>query len=87
MTVSASPFLGRSKVTEASGATKRTWVYVVEGARQEPHLGDHDAEDLGIVSFSLEGRTPKEEQEDENCERRCRNHHDVTIRSSGISKD
>ena len=58
----------KTTLTTASRATKRTWVYVVEGARQEPHLGDHDAEDLGIVSFNLEGRAPKKKQEGENCE-------------------
>ena len=57
----------RTTLTTASGATKRAWVYVVEGARQEPHLGDHDAEDLGIVSTDLEGHAPKEEKEGENC--------------------
>ena len=51
----------KTTLTTASGATKRTWVYVVAGARPEPLLGDHDAEDLGIVSFNPEGRTPEEE--------------------------
>ena len=31
-------------------------VYVVAGVRPEPLLGDHDAEDLGIISFHPEGR-------------------------------
>ena len=39
-------------LTTSSGATKRTWVYVVAGARPEPLL---DAEDLGIISFNQEG--------------------------------
>ena len=54
----------KTTLTTASGATKRTWVYVVAGARPEPLLGDHDAEDLGIVSFNPEGRAPKEEKGD-----------------------
>ena len=58
----------KTTLTSASGATKRTWVYVVEGARTKALLGDHDAEDLGIVSLNSEGRTPKEEQEGENNE-------------------
>ena len=31
-------------------------MYMVAGARLEPLLGDHDTEDLGIVSFNPEGR-------------------------------
>ena len=58
----------KTNLTTASGATKRTWVYVVAGARPEPLLGDHDAEDLGIVSFNPEGRAPKEEKGDESHE-------------------
>jgi hypothetical protein len=42
-------------LTTSSGATKRTWVYVVAGARPEPLLEDRDAEDLGIISFNQEG--------------------------------
>ena len=53
----------KTTLTTASGATKRTWVYVVAGARPEPLLGDHNAEDLGIVSFNPDGRAPKEEKE------------------------
>ena len=44
-------------LTTSSGATKRTWVYVVAGARPEPLLEDRDAEDLGIISFNLEGHS------------------------------
>ena len=44
-------------MTTSSGATKRTWEYVVERARPEPLLGDHDTEDLGIISFNLEGHS------------------------------
>ena len=42
-------------LTTSSGATKRTWVYVVAGARPEPLQEDCDAEDLGIISFNPEG--------------------------------
>ena len=56
----------KTTLTTASGASKRTWVYVVAGARPEPLLGDHDAEDLGIISFNPEGCSPEEEQEGEN---------------------
>ena len=38
------------------GATKQTKVYVVDGFRPEPLLGDSDAEALGIIQFSPEGR-------------------------------
>ena len=45
----------KTTLTTASRATKRTWVYVVAGARPEPLLADHDAEDLGIIRFNPEG--------------------------------
>ena len=38
------------------GASKETWVYVVDGYRPEALLGDRDAEDLGIFTFHKEGR-------------------------------
>ena len=38
------------------GATKETWVYVVDGYRAEALLGDRDAEDLSIISFNKDGR-------------------------------
>ena len=44
-------------LTTSSRATKRTWVYVVAGARPELLLEDRDAEDLGIISFNQEGCT------------------------------
>ena len=47
----------KTTLTTASGATKRTRVYMVAGARPELLLGDHDAEDLGIISFNLEGHS------------------------------
>ena len=58
----------KTTLTTASRASNRTWVYVVAGARPEPLLGDHDAEDLGIISFNPEGRSPEEEQEGEDFE-------------------
>ena len=42
------------------GASKKTWVYVVDGYRPEALLGDRDARDLGIFTFHKEGR--EEEQ-------------------------
>ena len=45
----------RSTLSTSSGATKETWVYVVAGARPEPLLGDHNAEDLGVISFHPRG--------------------------------
>ena len=58
----------KTTLTTASGATKRNWVYVVAGSRPEPLLGDHNAEDLSIVSFNPEGRAPEEETGGENYE-------------------
>ena len=46
----------KTTLTTSSSAMKRTWVYVVAGARPEPLLGDHDEEDLRIISFHPEGR-------------------------------
>jgi len=42
----------------ARGARKETWVYVVDGTKPEPLLGDTDAMALGIVPFHPEGRKP-----------------------------
>ena len=58
----------KTNLTTASGATKRAWEYEVAGARPEPLLGDHDAEDLNIVSFNSEGRAPEEEKGGKNYE-------------------
>ena len=55
----------KTTLTTASGATKRTWVYVVEGARPGPCLGDHDAEDLGI-SYNPEGLATQEGEDYED---------------------
>ena len=54
----------KTTLTTASGATKRTWMYVVAGARPELLLGDHDAEDLGIISFNLEGHSQRGSDEE-----------------------
>ena len=54
----------KTTLTTASGASKRTWVYVVAGARPEPLLGDHNTEDLGIISFNPEGRSPRGSDEE-----------------------
>ena len=44
------------------GATVNTQVYVVDGFRPEPLLGDSDAEALGFVSFNKDGREPTVEE-------------------------
>ena len=38
-----------------NGNTKVTWVYVVDGDRPEPLLGEEDAEDLGVIIFNPDG--------------------------------
>ena len=58
----------KTTLTTARGASTRTWVYVVTGARLEALLGDHDAEAIGIGSTNQEGSPPKEGQEGENLE-------------------
>ena len=58
----------KTTLTTASGATKRTWVYVVAGARPEPLLSDHDAEELGSVNFKPEGHAPEGEKGGESHE-------------------
>ena len=50
--------LGKERLEEGRGATKETWVYVVAGERPEPLLGDHNAEDLGVISYHPRGRDP-----------------------------
>jgi hypothetical protein len=44
------------RIEESSQKLNLSRVYVVAGVRPEPLLGDHDAEDLGIISFHPEGR-------------------------------
>ena len=53
-----------TKLETEKGATTNTKVYVVNGFRPEPLLGDADAEALGFVTFNKEGRdpTPQEQQ-------------------------
>ena len=41
----------QTKLTMDKGATRETWVYVVDGYRLEALLGDKDAEELGIFTF------------------------------------
>ena len=43
-------------------AKKETWVYVVKGVKLEPLLGDHDTEDLGIITFNAGGKIQKTAQ-------------------------
>ena len=55
----------KTTLTTSSGATKRTWMYMVARVRPEPLLGDHNEEDLGIISFHPEGRPHKGSDEDD----------------------
>ena len=73
----------KTTLTTASGATKRTWVYVVAGARPEPHLGDHDAEDLGIVSFNPDRRPLQGKGGDESYENIRNVSASTTLRKAG----
>lgn len=50
-------------LTTEKGATVQTKVYVVDGFRPEPLLGDRDAEALGFVLFNKEGREPTPEEQ------------------------
>ena len=49
--------LGMFKMTleVVNGGKKETWVYIMQGYKPEPLLGDHDADDLGIITFNPEG--------------------------------
>ena len=51
----------KTTLTTASGASTRTWVYVVAGAGPGPLLGNHDAEDLNITNSNPKGRPTEEE--------------------------
>ena len=53
-----------TKLQTEKGATTNTKVYVVDGFRPEPLLGDKDAEDLGFVSFNKYGRDPTIEEKE-----------------------
>jgi hypothetical protein len=52
----------KTEVSTERGARSTTWVYVVEGHRPEPLLGEKDAEALGIIVFHAEGRMPNESE-------------------------
>ena len=45
-------------ITTKKGPKCQRWVYVVEGHRAEPLLGDKDTYRLGIITFREEGREP-----------------------------
>ena len=45
-----------TRLSMKKGASKDSWVYVVDGFWPEALLRDADAEDLGIISFNKEGR-------------------------------
>ena len=50
----------RTKITTPKGATKETWIYVVDVEGIEPLMGDLDATDLGFLVFNPDGREPTE---------------------------
>ena len=52
-----------TKLETEKGATTNTKVYVVDGFRPEPLLGDADAEALGFVTFNKDGREPTPEEQ------------------------
>ena len=41
----------RTKLTMDKGATRETWVYMLDGYRPEALLGDKDTEELRIFTF------------------------------------
>ena len=45
----------QASLRSTGGAHKETWIYVVDGDRPEPLLGEDDAEDLGIIVFNPAG--------------------------------
>ena len=69
----------KTTLTTSSGATNRTWVHVVAGARQELLLGDHDMEDLGIISFHPEGRPHQRSDDDDENYKDVKNVKNVSI--------
>ena len=46
----------QADLKSTGGGYKRTWIYVVDGDRPEPLLGEDDAEDLGIIVFNPAGK-------------------------------
>ena len=45
----------QTELKTKGGGQTQTWVYVVDGNKPEPLLGDDDAEDLGIIIFNPDG--------------------------------
>ena len=48
----------RTVIKTDKGARKDTKIYIVDGFRPEPLLGDNDAQELGFIRFNKEGRDP-----------------------------
>ena len=48
----------RTNIQTMKGATTGTKIYIVDGFRPEPLLGDNDAQSLGFITFHREGRDP-----------------------------
>ena len=47
-----------TNIQTMKGATIGTKIYIVDGFRPEPLLGDNDAQSLGFITFYIEGRDP-----------------------------
>lgn len=58
-----------TKLETEKGATTNTKVYIVDGFKPEPLLGDADAEALGFVTFNKDGREPTCEEEESTIKR------------------
>ena len=56
----------KTTLEETNGAKKETWVHVVKGGKLEPLLGDHNAEDLGIITVNAGGKIQKMAQSPEH---------------------
>ena len=50
----------QTELTTRRGARKKTKIYIVDGFNAEPLLGYEDAEELGFITISQEGRAPTE---------------------------
>ena len=50
----------RAKIKTPKGVETRSKIYIVDGYRPEPLLGDIDAEELGFIIFNREGKDPNQ---------------------------
>ena len=56
----------KTEIKTKQGARKMTKIYIVDGFRPEPLLGDKDAEYLGYITFHREGRKPTHKEKSIN---------------------